>query len=182
MTFEVQIARVDRRRRPWPLAGLALGAIVVVVAALAGGPSDARRGAPAAAHEAPSGQAARASDAGLTIAEAAIARPPRRLPATLACEDLALAPCARLARAALAVLPEDVAEVSVGTVWRSLRCGDTPDCPPEYLNDATPLGSVIFVFADGSPRAAINVVEWRHGPAIRLGPRAWIVEWLPDPG
>ncbi len=182
MTFHVRMARVDRPRRPWPLVGLAFGAVVVVVAALAGGPSDAGRGQSPAAHGAPSGQAARASDAGLAIADAAVARPPRRLPATLACEDLTLAECARLARAALAVLPDDVAEVSAGTVWRSLRCGDTPDCPPEYLDDAKPLGSVVFVFADGSPRAAINVVEWRHGPAIRLGPRAWIVEWLPDPG
>jgi hypothetical protein len=185
MTFEVPVRPIEARRRAaWaaPMVAFCASLVTLVAVALAepAGPADDTR---VAATEGPSLGAGALGDSSsaLTAARASAAQPhPRRLPATLGCEDLELEPCVRIARAALLVLPDEVADVSGGTVWRSLRCGDTHDCPPHYMRGSLPLGSVTFVFADGSPRAAINVVEWRHGPAIRLGARAWLVDWLPD--
>jgi hypothetical protein len=189
MTFEVPVARIGpSRRTPWHAPVVAVGAAILLLVGLAvARPVDSRPESAAAGAGAPSA----ASDPGGADDAGSPARPgvpvaatapdhPRRLPPTLACEDLRLAPCVRIARAALAVLPDDVGEVSGATVWRSLRCGDTDDCPPHYLRGSMPLGSVILLFADDSPRAAINVVEWRHGSGIRLGPRAWVVDWLAD--
>jgi len=86
-----------------------------------------------------------------------------------------------MAKAALLALPGDVPEAIDATVWRSLLCNDNSDCPPSYLDGSAPLGSVIISFADGGPRAAINVVEGRTGP-IRRAPRAWVVRWMPEAG
>ena len=86
-----------------------------------------------------------------------------------------------MAKAAIRALPDDAPAVLAATVWRSLLCGDTFDCPPAYLDGSTPLGSVTVRFADGSPQAAINVVDGRPGPISRA-PRAWIVRWLPETG
>jgi hypothetical protein len=182
MTFEVPVRPVDSSRRvAWaaPVIAVSLAIAVLIALALAqpAGPVGDTLAAPDARRSAEA-----SSEPSRPFAAAGAVAPlhPRRLPPTLGCEDLALQACVRIARAALLVLPDDVADVSGGTVWRSLRCGDTHDCPPEYMRGSLPLGSVTFVFADGSPRAAINVVEWRHGPSIRLGPRAWLVDWLPD--
>jgi hypothetical protein len=82
-----------------------------------------------------------------------------------------------MAKAALLALPDDVPDAADATVWRSLLCNESSDCPPRYLDGATPLGSVIIGFADGSPDAAVNVVEGTAGP-IRHAPRAWVVRWM----
>ena len=87
--------------------------------------------------------------------------------------------CHRLVRAALRVLPADLPDVRDAGVWRSLVCNDTFDCPPAYLRDSPPAGSVILRFVDRSPGAAVNVVDWRYGSAIRLGLRAWIARSMP---
>jgi hypothetical protein len=103
------------------------------------------------------------------------------VPPHLTCQDVDRATCQRMARAAVLVLPADAPEALDVTVWRSLLCNDTSDCPPGYLDGSAPLGSVIITFADRSPRAAVNVVEGRTGP-IRRAARAWVVRWMPEPG
>lgn len=105
----------------------------------------------------------------------------RTVPSELNCRDVERRTCQRMAWAAIRALPNDAPAVLAATVWRSLLCGDTFDCPPAYLDGSTPLGSVTVRFADGSPQAAINVVEGHPGP-IQRAPRAWIVRWLPETG
>jgi hypothetical protein len=105
----------------------------------------------------------------------------RTVPSDVNCRDVERRTCQRMARAAIRALPDDAPAVLAATVWRSLLCGDTFDCPPAYLDGSEPLGSVTVRFADGSPHAAINVVEGRSGP-IQRPPRAWIVRWLPETG
>ena len=182
MTFEVPVRPIgSSRRATWRAPVLAVSAAIAVLIALSlARPADPVDDALAVPDAPPSAGAPGDPQRGFAAAPPVAPIHARRLPPTLGCEDLELDACVRIARAALLVLPDDVADVSGGTVWRSLRCGDTHDCPPHYMRGSLPLGSVTFVFADGSPRAAINVVEWRHGPAIRLGPRAWLVDWLPD--
>lgn len=187
MTFEVPVARVGRRSRSWPIAALVVGLAGVALIGFAGGPTGTPTPGPAAAAPLGSGSAAAPVAPGPFViagervaAGRAIERRP--LPDVLRCEGVDEAACARIARAALLVLPADVPTVTDATVWRSLRCGDTSDCPPHYLKGAEPLGSVFVGFADGSPGAVINVVDWRYGSAIRLGPRAWLVDWLVESG
>ena len=71
-----------------------------------------------------------------------------------------------------------VAEMS--KTWTG--CGDDLDCPQPYLDQSVPLGSVVVRFVDSSPRAAINVVDWRYSASIRLGTRAWLARWMPESG
>lgn len=67
------------------------------------------------------------------------------------------------------------------TVWRSIVCDDAIDCPRYRLASSTPVGSVVLEFADGGPRAWINVVgppvtrELDGGPAGGL--EAWVARW-----
>jgi hypothetical protein len=125
-----------------------------------------------------------ATSGGLPFAAAGASDPPtlaRIVPSDLNCRDVERRTCQRMARAAIRILPDDAPAVLAATVWRSLLCGDTFDCPPTYLDGSMPLGSVTVRFADGSPQAAINVVEGRPG-AIQRPPRAWIVRWLPETG
>ena len=67
------------------------------------------------------------------------------------------------------------------TVWRSMACGDTLDCPPYRLAGTRSVGSVVLEFADGGPRAWINVVgppstrELDGGPGGGL--QAWLARW-----
>ena len=103
----------------------------------------------------------------------------RPLPTEIECNDVAADECRRLVRAALRVLPEDLPVIRAADVWASLVCNDTFDCPPTHLRDSEALGSVIVSFVDGSPGAAINVVDWRYGSAIRLGLRAWVARSVP---
>jgi hypothetical protein len=86
-----------------------------------------------------------------------------------------------MAKAAFVVLPRDAPAALDATVWRSLLCNDNFDCPASFLDGSEPLGSVIIRFTDGSPRAALNVIEGAPGPITRA-PRAWIVRWMPEPG
>ena len=105
----------------------------------------------------------------------------RPIPVDLNCRDVDRGTCRRMARAAILALPGDPPVIRAATIWRSLLCGDRFDCPPAYLDGSRPLGSVTVRFADGSPQAALNVVDGRSGP-IKRAPRAWIVRWLPETG
>jgi hypothetical protein len=172
MGFEVPVSAVGGGpRRAGRIAAALLAVVIAVVAvAVAGAISPPPR----------EPREARASVLAVTPAPTApvIAR---AVPAELSCRDVARATCLRMARAAVLVLPADAPEALDATVWRSLLCNDTSDCPPSYLDGAAPLGSVIITFADRSPRAAVNVVEGQTGP-IRRAARAWVVRWMPEPG
>ena len=170
MGFEVPISGVDRGprrgRRAIAVAVFVLASVVGLAIATGGGP----------------GRTATSRLAGVSpsvgdAAPSAVAALPRVVPGSVRCRDVDRATCLRMAKAALLALPDDVPDAADATVWRSLLCNESSDCPPRYLDGATPLGSVIIGFADGSPDAAVNVVEGTAGP-IRHAPRAWVVRWM----
>lgn len=179
MEFEVASAVVDagsaRRRRGVAALLIAFGAVIGIAFSSMGLPR---------VEQAETARGETASD-GLAIADPVEASDApalaRTIPAELNCRDVDRGTCQRMARAAIRALPDDAPEVLTATVWRSLLCGDTFDCPPAYLDGSTPLGSVTVRFADGSPQAAVNVVDGRSGP-IKRAPRAWIVRWMPETG
>jgi hypothetical protein len=175
MSFEVPVERIGGNRRRLGIPAVILGSAAIVgFAMVAGGrPMSAPRPAVADAADA---DAAAASPASVDRAE------PRAIPADVYCEDIARTTCLRLAAAAIAVLPPSAPKVRRVFVWHSLLCNDNFDCPSTYLDGSEPLGSVLVSFADGGPRAAINVVDWRYGFGIRLGARAWVVRWMPEAG
>lgn len=173
MGFEVPVSDVDRAPgRGGRVVALGLLALVTVAAfavATGGSPRDQR--------------VAVASD-GPSVAVAAVTTSrtlPRAVPTALTCRDVEAATCRRMAKAALLALPDDAPEAIDATVWRSLLCNNSFDCPPSYIDGAVPLGSVIIRFADRGPRAAINVVDGPPGP-IQRSPRAWVVRWMPEVG
>ena len=178
MEFEVAPAVVDpgsaRRRRG--VAAVVIGFAVVVGIAFSSLGS-ARVGQAETAREETGEDLAIAAP----VEASAIPTLMRTVPADLRCRDVERSTCQLIARAAIRALPDDAPAVLAATVWRSLLCGDTFDCPPAHLDGSTPLGSVTVRFADGSPQAAINVVDGRPGPISRA-PRAWIVRWLPETG
>jgi hypothetical protein len=191
MTFEVPVSTVPRQRdRRGVVAVAVLSGLIVLGAPLSAMlmPGSAQGGAtptvaaPVAAADGAESPRARPSGAApsqpgiMRVATTRVARP---LPDVIACHDIAAGHCERLVRAALRVLPADLPAVRDAAVWDSLVCGDTFDCPPGYLRDSTPEGSVVVRFVDGSPSTAINVVDWRYGSAIRLGLRAWLVRSQP---
>lgn len=178
MEFEVSPAVVDaspaRRRRGVAAVLIGFGAVVGIAFSSTGMPIAG--GAETPGREAESGGAIAApveASAGLSLA--------RTIPDDLRCRDVDRDTCQRMARAAIGALPDDAPAILTATVWRSLLCGDTFDCPPTYIDDALPLGSVTIRFVDGSPRAALNVVDGQPGP-IKRAPRAWIVRWMPETG
>jgi hypothetical protein len=184
MTFEVPVAAVERSRsRRGVAAVLAASCLIVMTAALAG----LWRSAPT--RSAGGGERLGAADGPVRSSELAVAPARagfeaashriRSLPASLECHDVDARQCRRIVAAALAALPADLPEVRAAEAWRSLVCGDDFDCPPSYLADSVPAGSVIVRFADDSPSAALNVVDWSYGPSIRLGLRAWITRSVP---
>jgi len=178
MEFEVPAAVVDagsaRRRRGVAAVLIGFGVVVGIAVSSLGltraGLAETARG------ETGSGLAIAAP-----VEASGIPMLIRTVPADLRCRDVEPSTCQLMARAAIRVLPDDAPAVLAATVWRSLLCGDTFDCPPAYLAGSTPLGSVTVRFADGSPQAAINVVDGHPGPISRA-PRAWIVRWLPETG
>lgn len=183
MRYEVPVDKVGRRRGRDVEAVIAVAGLVVAIAAGA-----AVVGARPAAVPSDGDSAARPTVITHPAAATAFAGPglprpaalePRGLPTDLDCRDLEPAACRRVARAALAALPADLPPVRSATAWHSLVCSDATDCPSLQLARAFPLGSVIVAFVDGSPPAAINVVEHRFGPNIRLGTRAWLLDWAP---
>ena len=183
MTFEVPVERIGGGKRRWTVGAVIVGLIAVVcVAFVTGGtvsaPSaDGGRAAVNASASAPAGPVSVAVGAERPPAPA-----PRALPADLTCRDLDHATCLRVAKAAMLVLSPELPAVRDATVWRSLYCGDNLDCPQRYLDQSVPLGSVVVRFVDSSPRAAINVVDWRYSATIRLGARAWLARWMPESG
>ena len=161
-------------------AVIVIGAVVAAVLApdLPAAPARALvpPGAPAVAGPRTDSSALRRLPPIPRIATASVAR---SLPERIACHDVDRGECERVVRAALRVLPADLPDVAAAAVWRSLVCNDTFDCPPAYLRDSDPIGSVIVRFADDSPAVSVNVVDWRYGSAIRLGLRAWIARSAP---
>lgn len=187
MTFEVPLRVVDGGRRGAPdrfvALGLALGLAVVaglaiVTARFAPAPGPARPTAAAASPDV----FAISADSNQRAAAALAGTSPRAMPASVDCTSLDAAVCRRIARAAIGAIPADAPAIDHATVWGSLLCNDDLDCPGRYLADALPLGSVIVVFADDGPAAAVNVVDWRPEPGIRLGARAWLARWMPTAG
>lgn len=179
MTFEVPIAIVDGGRRRAPVRFVALGLAVVagfaiVTSRLAPAPTPTSRAA--------AGVESAIAVNGSSRAAASLPALPRPMPVALDCTTLDAASCRRIAQAALDAVPADAPPIAHATVWGSLVCNDDFDCPGRYLADAVPLGSVIVVFADDGPAAAINVVDWRPQPGIRLGPRAWLARSMPVAG
>lgn len=174
MGFEVPVSGVERNGgRAGRTTAAALGVLAVVVAFAIG------TGGVASTRSAPGSDTATVLAAATpALVAAAMQRP---VPASLSCRDVGWATCLRIAKAAMLALPDDIPEAIDATVWRSLLCADSSKCPPSYLDGSPPLGSVIVRFADGGPRAAINVVDGRPGP-IRRAPRAWVVDWMPEPG
>ena len=174
MAFEVPLSSVNRgagHGRRAVLATLVTLVTVVTLAISSGGVWPARPRVPAAAMTSPR----IASPAAVELVVS------RVVPADLRCRDVELTMCLRMTRAALRALPRGVPAPVNATVWQSLLCNDNFDCPPTYLGESASLGSVIFAFSDGSPRAAVNVVDGRSGP-IRRAPRAWVVRWLSNSG
>jgi hypothetical protein len=163
MAFEVPVVEVDRSKRR---VGPTIAAVTVLLAVVAGvafvgrGSDGATRSAAAASPVAPPSPAASAG------------------PLALRCVDVDPATCARMARVAIRALPEGLPAAVEAAAWKSMLCGDTADCPPGFLAGGRPLGSVIVRFADGSPAAAVNIVDGQSGP-IRRAPKAWVVYWLP---
>lgn len=184
MAFEVRPVAVGRRPRRWSIP--AVIAILGVVAGAAFVTADDRPDTPVAAgsvdaNRRPAATAAAtapAADGGAARRTAAI--PARPMPERVDCRDLERDICLRVARAALTAIPPDAPRVVDATVWRSLLCSDDLQCPARYLDDAVPLGSALLRFADGGPRAAVNVVDWRPAVGIRLGPRAWLARWMAE--
>ncbi|HEX5014464.1 MAG TPA: hypothetical protein VFV72_09935 [Candidatus Limnocylindrales bacterium] len=198
MTYEVpivQVSRSARGRRP----GLVIGTlgIIVTVAAIARLDSPASGSPP----EAATGLTAIVDGTAATDpahAPASTPRPPtppvvirepqlfplniaRPLPTAIDCHDVAASDCHRIVRAALRILPDETPDVAGADVWRSLVCGDTFDCPPDFLRNSAPMGSVILKF-DDEPGVAVNVVDWQYGANVRLGLRAWLTRSVPARG
>ena len=167
-------------------------AVVVGAACLIVGGAVAGLAAPASAPRAGTAAADRASASGSPrsavppvvasrppAAQLTITEPVRPMPDSLLCHDVDEHQCRRLVREALRVLPAEMPRVRAASAWRSLVCGDDFDCPSEYLRGSQPAGSVIVTFVDGSPRVAVNVVDWQYGPQIRLGLRGWLARSVP---
>lgn len=174
MGFEVPVSGVDRppaRGGRLVAAGLLVLATVVAAAVATAGaaPNHQRPVVPSGGPSADTNGVA----AGPSL--------PRPLPTNLNCRDVDGATCRRMAKAAMLALPAEAPDAIDATVWRSLLCNSTFDCPPTYIEGSAPLGSVIIRFADGGPSAAVNVVEGRSGAALRTL-RAWVVRWIPELG
>jgi hypothetical protein len=167
MPFEVPVGEVEPSRRRVAPAVAAVAVLLAVVAGIAvvgRGPADAAR---------------TAGTAPASTLPSELATPARSpVPLMLRCVDVDPATCARMARIAIEALPSGLPAAIEAAVWKSMLCGDTPDCPPGFLDGGPPLGSVILRFEDGSPGAAVNIVDGQRGP-IRRSPKAWVVYWLP---
>jgi hypothetical protein len=195
MTYEVPVVQVSRPaggRRS--VAVLGTLAVIVLVA------GTARLVSPASEPPAEASTVAAVTDvvAGATAETARTPRPPtppavprepqlfplniaRPLPTAIDCHDVDPSQCHRMVRAALRILPDEIPDVKGANVWQSLICGDTFDCPPGYLRDSSPMGSVILRFAV-EPDVAVNVVDWEYGTNVRLGLRAWLTRSVPARG
>ena len=185
MSFEVPVSTVSGRGGRRGITGIALAAAAFVLVAVLAGRLDAPDGPPPQPRPAAFAVAGSASsEPSPTVRPAGIPRVitasvARRLPDVMTCNDVDEELCERIVRAALRVLPPDLPRVGEASAWRSLVCNDTFDCPPRYLRDSAPLGSVIVGFDDDGPSIAVNVVDWHYGPSIRLGPRAWVAHSTP---
>jgi len=194
MTYEVPVVQVSRSaggRRVLAVVGVLAGVVLfAAIARLVGSsppvpvadPAGAAVGAAAGAERDTAPAASRAGQPAAAIVPREPALFPlniaRPLPTAIECNDVAPADCHRIVRAALRILPDELPDVRGADVWRSLVCGDTFDCPPDFLRDSDPMGSVILAF-DGGPGVAVNVVDWRYGTSVRLGLRAWLTHGVP---
>jgi hypothetical protein len=179
MRYEAPIRAVETPGRLRTARAILAGAGLVVAIAVGTSAIDAGTVRPAALSPSAATHAGVVAVAATGVPETAPSVRPRPIPADLDCNDLDRAACLRIARAALSALPPDAPRVTSASAWRSLLCNDTLDCPARYLDRSEPLGSVVVAFADRSPAAAVNVVDWRFGPNVRLGTRAWLLDWSP---
>jgi hypothetical protein len=185
MSFEVPVSAVSGSRGRRGVAAVGgLSGLIVLGAVVAGWlvprPADPQPAAPAllavAGKSGPPTPGSNDIAPNPPIATESVARP---LPGSIDCHDVKVDQCHRLVRAALRILPADMPVVHDAGVWRSLVCNDNFDCPPQYLRDSMPAGSVTVQFIDGSRGAAINVVGRRYGSAVGLGLTAWVARSIP---
>jgi hypothetical protein len=163
---------------------MAAGLTIVVVAALADGPSDATSG-DASAADAPAGVPTLVVEAVTEPDEARAgvqtSTPPQRpMPASLSCHDLDRSACRLAVATALGALQGDLPSVDSAEAWSGLVCGAALDCPPTSLDSrATPLANVVLRLRGGGPAAWINVVYRSHGRPLDFDPtvEAWIERW-----
>jgi hypothetical protein len=179
MTFDVPVSSVGRRQQRAPLVAAGAALLLVAGAALLTSGSAAVSTRPVAGDRATIAPVRPSGQFRVVTVGASVDITPE-LPESIDCPDLDRRLCLRVARAALLALPPDAAVIRDMTVWKSLLCGDELECPHHYLDGSMPLGSAVIRFSDEDRRIAINVVEWRHGDGIRLGPRAWLARAAPN--
>jgi hypothetical protein len=190
VAFSVPPAPVAHRSR-WPVALLASVAVLFVVVAIGGRIVSSGVTGAASSVEAGASSIAAGSQAAVAatpkVARIPAAAPPIELPPITSCQGGDARWCRQVLRAAMAAYFQVAAAndadaiVSSASVWHSIACGDSLDCPRYRLVNSTPVGSVVLEFAGGGPRAWINVVgpaatrELDGGPGNGL--IAWIARW-----
>jgi hypothetical protein len=103
-----------------------------------------------------------------------------RLPASIACRDMAPWRCREVVLAGVVLLsgPEEPLRAEV---YPSLVCGDDLDCPRSFLASGSPAGSVVLTLADGAS-AWVNVVMTETPRRVGEAPRRFVgrlVRWFP---
>ncbi len=102
----------------------------------------------------------------------------RTLVQRLECNGVAYQTCSRIVYAAAGALPEGLPPVVKASIWATIMCSSTLECPSTLLTaDADPLGSAVLTFADGGPAAWINVVSLMSADGGAPTSRAWLVRW-----
>lgn len=200
MAFEVRPTRVVSKRTRWTALPVVIAALAIVAIAVASkAPPESPLPGVTAPRPTPSatsgGRAAGQSSPSLALLPTAVpsitagpdGRPGRtsdspigpgqRLPRALTCTALDKGTCASIAEAAIRIVPADWPRISRASVWRSLLCDSTLDCPPALLRSVVPLGSVVLDLVDHGPPIWINVVGWRTltESSAGLQLQAWIV-------
>ena len=196
MTLEVPRRPVGHRRK-WPVVAL-VGVAVLIVAVGALWPEGSPDGAPADAVE-PVGPIASAAAVTTDLAaaersRAAASEPVRRsrawpVPVRPVCRDVEPVRCQRVADAVLDLLESNGTGIAAAvprvvslTVWRSLICGDSLDCPTSRLTGSTSLGSAVLRFAGSTGALWVNVVGEAAADGAPAGAEttvAWPVRWAP---
>ncbi len=183
MAYSGEPTRVSRRSKAPLLALLALAAVIVGFAALAGNPPsrpDTAVLATAAATgpSAPSPQPARAAVPPDSVPPpasslaAARGNPPRGFPvhvpaAIVRCHRVERADCLRIADSAAGAIVdagEQLGAIRAVDVWSSLLCNDSLVCPVPLLRRVVPLGSAVVSITGSSTDAWVNVGVVRTPP------------------
>ena len=183
--FEQPPTRIGSSRARLSIAAVLVASIAIVGFAIAGKGLES----PAATAEAtPFGSAGAIASPSLGLQPSALtadqpaastATPEpaiRSLPDDIECKGVDYDSCLLLAVAAIRSLPEPVPPIRSASVWKSLLCDSTLDCPPSLLKAVVPLGSVVLTFDDGT--TWMNVVGRRTATATTQGSlrlEAWSV-------